>query len=104
MAPIEVRKVMPMPVKTPGSDSGSTTRRQVASPEAPRDSLASSNLESICSNTERVAITENGISTWVRPITTPRSLKISGSGDWMAPTQASASFRNPLGPRITSQP
>ena len=66
------------PVKTPGSDSGSTTRRQVSKPPAPSDSLASSSRLSICSSTESVAITEKGISTCVRPITTPRSLKISG--------------------------
>ena len=104
MAPIEVRNVMLRPVKTPGSDSGSTTRRHVWKPPAPSDSLASSSRLSICSRTDSVEMTAKGMSTCVSPITTPRSLKISGSGDWMTPAHFSVSLRKPLGPRITSQP
>ena len=49
-------------------------------------------------------ITAKGISTWVRPMTMPRSLNISAKGCWMIPVQASMPLITPLGPSSTSQP
>ncbi len=88
----------------PGRASGSTMRRNVTRQVAPSDRPAASSAGSMVCSAAMTGRIMKGRKTWVRAMTMPSVLYISGSGARVRPSDRAALLRTPLLPSRMVQP